>query len=41
LTGQAADEDLVQDTLIRAYRGVNRFNGKHKRAWLLSCGTRT
>lgn len=37
LTGQVADaEDLVQDTLIRAYRAVDRFNGEHPRAWLLT-----
>lgn len=35
LTGQPADaEDLVQDTLIGAYRGVDRFDGAHVRAWL-------
>jgi RNA polymerase sigma-70 factor (ECF subfamily) len=37
LTGQGADaEDLVQDTLIRAYRAVDRFDGAHPRAWLLT-----
>jgi RNA polymerase sigma-70 factor (ECF subfamily) len=37
LTGQPADaEDLVQDTLIRAYRAVDRFDGQHPRAWLLT-----
>jgi len=37
LTGQPADaEDLVQDTLIRAYRAVDRFDGEHPRAWLLT-----
>lgn len=37
LTGQPADaEDLVQDTLIRAYRAVERFDGAHPRAWLLT-----
>lgn len=37
LTGQAADaEDLVQDTLIRAYRAIDRFDGAHPRAWLLT-----
>lgn len=36
LTGSWADaEDLVQDTLIRAYRGIDRFDGAHPRAWLL------
>lgn len=29
-------EDLVQETLIRAYRGVHRFDGAHPRAWLLT-----
>lgn len=37
LTGSWADaEDLVQDTLIWAYRGVGRFDGAHPRAWLLT-----
>ena len=37
LTGQSADaEDLVQDTLIRAYKAVDRFDGEHPRAWLLT-----
>lgn len=37
LTGQPADaEDLVQDTLVRAYRAVDRFDGAHPRAWLLT-----
>ncbi|MGM0386699.1 MAG: RNA polymerase sigma factor [Actinomycetota bacterium] len=37
LTGQSADaEDLVQDTLIRAYRAIDRFDGAHARAWLLT-----
>ena len=29
-------EDLVQDTLLRAYRGLGGFNGAHPRAWLLT-----
>jgi len=29
-------EDLVQDTLLRAYRGIDRFDGRHPRAWLLT-----
>ncbi len=29
-------EDLVQDTLIRAYRAVDRFDGRYPRAWLLT-----
>ncbi|WP_413808708.1 RNA polymerase sigma factor [Streptomyces sp. OE57] len=37
LTTQRADaEDLVQDTLLRAYRAVGRFDGRHPRAWLLT-----
>jgi RNA polymerase sigma-70 factor, ECF subfamily len=37
VTGRAADaEDLVQETLIRAYRAVDRFDGRHPRAWLLT-----
>ena len=29
-------EDLVQDTLLRAYRGLGGFDGAHPRAWLLT-----
>ena len=29
-------EDLVQDTMLRAYRAVHRFDGRHPRAWLLT-----
>ncbi len=37
LTGGWADaEDLVQDTLVRAYRGLGSFDGAHPRAWLLT-----
>ena len=37
LTRNHADaEDLVQDTLIRAYKAVDRFDGRHPRAWLLT-----
>ena len=37
LTGSRADaEDLVQETLIRAFRNVERFDGRHARAWLLT-----
>lgn len=37
LTGQPADaEDLVQESLIRAYRAVDRFDGAYPRAWLLT-----
>ncbi len=31
-----AAEDLVQETLLRAYRGHARFDGRHPRAWLLT-----
>lgn len=37
LTSSAADaEDLVQESLLRAYRGLHRFDGRHPRAWLLT-----
>lgn len=37
ITGQPADaEDLVQDTLVRAFRAVDGFDGAHPRAWLLT-----
>jgi len=32
----AEAEDLVQDTLLRAYRGIAGFDGRHPRAWLLT-----
>lgn len=36
LTAQPADaEDLAQDTLLRAYRGIAGFDGYFPRAWLL------
>lgn len=42
LTGQPADaEDLVQDTLLRAYRSIDRFDGAHPRAWLFTIMRRT
>ena len=37
ITRNSADaEDLVQDTLLRAYRAIDRFDGRHPRAWLLT-----
>lgn len=37
LTDQLADaEDLVQDTVLRAYRSLDTFDGAHPRAWLLT-----
>ena len=42
LTGSWADaEDVVQDTLVRAWRAVDRFDGAHPRAWLLTILRRT
>lgn len=32
----AEAEDLVQDTLLRAYRSIATFDGQHPRAWLLT-----
>ena len=29
-------EDLVQDTMVRAFRAIDRFDGRHPRAWLLT-----
>lgn len=29
-------EDLVQDTLVRALRGIDAFDGRYPRAWLLT-----
>lgn len=37
LTRHHADaQDLVQETLLRAYRAIGRFDGRHPRAWLLT-----
>jgi RNA polymerase sigma-70 factor (ECF subfamily) len=37
LTRSDADaQDLVQDTLLRAYRSIERFDGRYPRAWLLT-----
>lgn len=37
LTRNHADtEDLVQETLIRAYKAIERFDGRYPRAWLLT-----
>ncbi len=37
ITGSAADaEDLVQEALVRAFRAIDRFDGRHPRAWLLT-----
>lgn len=37
LSGNRVDaEDLVQDTLLRAYRGIDKFDGRYPRAWLLT-----
>ena len=37
MAGQPVDaEDLVQDCLVRAYRAIDRFDGAHPRAWLLT-----
>jgi len=37
ITSNAADaEDLVQEALLRAYRAIDRFDGRHPRAWLLT-----
>ncbi|MBW3619511.1 MAG: sigma-70 family RNA polymerase sigma factor [Actinobacteria bacterium] len=29
-------EDVVQETLLRAYRSIHRFDGRYPRAWLLT-----
>ncbi|MGD9753260.1 MAG: RNA polymerase sigma factor [Acidimicrobiia bacterium] len=32
----AEAEDLVQDTLVRAFRGIETFDGRYPRSWLLT-----
>ena len=37
ITSNKADaEDLVQESLLRAYRAIERFDGRYPRAWLLT-----
>ncbi len=37
LTRSESDaQDLVQDTLLRAFRAIERFDGRYPRAWLLT-----
>ena len=37
ITGNPTDaDDLVQDTLMRAYKSIDRFDGRYPRAWLLT-----
>jgi RNA polymerase sigma-70 factor (ECF subfamily) len=37
ITRHDADaEDLVQDTMLRAFRSMDQFDGRHPRAWLLT-----
>ncbi len=37
LTRNGTDaEDLVQETLMRAYRAIDRFDGRYPKAWLLT-----
>lgn len=37
ITGNSTDaEDLVQDSLVRAFRSIDGFDGRHPRAWLLT-----
>lgn len=33
---RAEAEDLVQDTLLRAFQAIDRFDGRYPRAWLLT-----
>lgn len=37
MTGSKTDaEDLVQETMLRAFRSIRGFDGRHPRAWLLT-----
>lgn len=37
ITGDTVEaEDLVQDALVRAFRSIDSFDGRHPRAWLLT-----
>ncbi len=37
LAGNSSDaEDLVQETLIKAFQGLHNFDGKYPRAWLFT-----
>ncbi len=37
ITGSTNDaEDVVQETMLRAFRAIDRFDGRHPRAWLLT-----
>lgn len=37
LTGDPHEaEDVVQETLLRAYRAIDRFDGRYPRSWLLT-----
>lgn len=37
MTANAQDaEDAVQEALLRAFRAIDRFDGRHPRAWLLT-----
>ncbi len=35
-SSQADAEDLVQESLLRAYKAIDRFDGRYVRAWLLT-----